>query len=124
MDALEQAHRRGRFVSVLTLVMALLFGATIGASSTHSGAAHQLLGRPGNHTSWAGERPGGPGGQHPLLLHTEGERVENQDAAGHAGTHLASHTTPALPVSLLDRRPAGVRPAPAPARAELQVWRT
>ncbi|GAA0743195.1 hypothetical protein Drose_10935 [Dactylosporangium roseum] len=124
MDALERAYRRGRFVSVLVLVTALLFGATIGASSTHSGAVHQLLGRPGHHTSWAGERPGGPGGQHPLLLHTEGEQVETQKVAGHADAHLASHTTPILPASLLDQRPADVRPAPTPARAELQVWRT
>ncbi|GGM07634.1 hypothetical protein ACFFX1_02470 [Dactylosporangium sucinum] len=120
MDALEQAHRRGRVVGVLALILVLLFGATIGASFGHSGAGHHLLGQAANHEAWSG----GPDEQHPLVLHTEGEQVETPDADGTAVAHSTSLTLPTLLVVLLDDRPAGGRAAPAPQRAELQVWRT
>lgn len=119
MDALRQAHQRCWVVGVLALVMVLLIGALIGASSTHSGAAHQLLG-PNHHGSWSSD----DGGQHPLLLHTEGEQVETPDAAGHASAQFVSLTAPTLLVSLLTDRLAGVLWTPSVARATLQVWRT
>ena len=120
VDALGRAHQRGWVVGVLALVVVLLFGATIGASSTHSGAAHQLLG-PNHHGSWSSDDGGG---QHPLLLHTEGEQVETPDSAAHAVAEFVSFTMPATQPALLLDRIGGVPWTPAVVRAALQVWRT
>ncbi|MET7401392.1 hypothetical protein ABZS66_48720 [Dactylosporangium sp. NPDC005572] len=120
MDALDQTHRRGRLVGVLSLILVLMFGATIGASFGHSRAGHHLLGQTAGHTAWSGA----PDEQHPLVLHTEGEQVETPDAAGTAVAHSTFLTSPTLLVVLHDTRPTGDRSAPAPQRSELQVWRT
>ena len=100
MDGLTRARTPSWVVGVLALVLALLFGATIGAPTSHAGVAHQLL-APDHHDhgSWSG---GDGGEQQPLMLHAEGEQVETPDAAGHALAQLTAgtvaHLMPATPV--------------------------
>jgi hypothetical protein len=119
LDGLARARTPSWVVGVLALVLALLFGATIGAPTSHAGVAHQLLAP--DHHSWSG---GDGGEQGPLMLHAEGEQVETPDAAGHAFAELPAGTVGHLMPSTLVELPAGAPSDHAPVRSVLQVWRT
>jgi hypothetical protein len=75
-------------VGVLALILAMLFGATIGVPTSHSGIAHRLL-APDHHDpgTWSG---GDGDTRQPLMLHAEGEQVETPEAAGHTLAQLSA----------------------------------
>jgi hypothetical protein len=122
LDGLRRARKPSWAVGVLALVLALLFGAAIGAPTSQAGSAHQLL-APDHHDH--GVLSGDDDGERqPLMLHAEGEQVETPEAAGHALAQLTAgiveQLTPASPA----RPCAGARTGQAPDRCVLQVWRT
>jgi hypothetical protein len=122
LDGLARARTPSWVVGVLALIVAMLFGATIGAPASHAGIAHQLL-APDHHDhgSWSG---GSGDEQQPLMLHAEGEQVETPEAAGHVSAQLtAGIVAQLMPVSLIEA-PADPRADHAPVRSVLQVWRT
>ncbi|MEV4512154.1 hypothetical protein AB0K00_24685 [Dactylosporangium sp. NPDC049525] len=122
MDGRTWARKPRWAVGVLALVLALLFGATIGAPTAHAGAGHQLL-TPDHHE--CGSRSGGDGGgQQPLMLHAEGEQVETPEATGHALAQLTTGSAAQLMLASLTEPSAGARTDHAPVRSALQVWRT
>ncbi|WP_327005178.1 hypothetical protein OHA72_60970 [Dactylosporangium sp. NBC_01737] len=123
MDGRTRARRPSWAVGVLALVLALLFGATIGAPTSHAAIAHQLL-APDHHErgSWS---DGGDGGeQQPLMLHAEGEQVETPEAAGHALAQVAAGLAAQLMPASLSEAFTGARGDHTPVRSVLQVWRT
>lgn len=122
LDGLTRVRKHSWVVGVLALILAMLFGATIGAPTSHSGIAHRLL-APDHHDpgTWSG---GDGDTRQPLMLHAEGEQVETPEAAGHALAQLTAGTVAHLmPAALVDPR-AGAGTAHAPDRSVLQVWRT
>ncbi|GAA3245288.1 hypothetical protein ACFO1B_38325 [Dactylosporangium siamense] len=119
MDGLARARTPSWVVGVIALVLAMLFGATIGAPTSHAGVAHQLLAP--DHHAWSG----GDGGERaPLMLHAEGEQVETPDAAGHALAQLPAGAVVQLMPAASAEPPAGAPVDHAPDRCVLQVWRT
>ncbi|MDG6104318.1 hypothetical protein Daura_11240 [Dactylosporangium aurantiacum] len=122
MDGLRRAGKPCRVLGVLALVLAMLFGASIGAPTSRAGITHQLL-SPDHHAhgSWSG---GDGGQQQPLILHAEGEQVETPDASGHALAQLTTGTGAQLaPVPLAEPAADGAADH-APDRCMLQIWRT
>lgn len=122
MDGLRRAGRPCWVLGVLALVLAMLFGASIGAPTSRAGFTHQLL-SPDHHRhgSWSGD----DGEQHqPLVLHAEGEQVETPDASGHAPAQLTSGTVAQLAQVPLTETAAQGAADHAPDRCVLQVWRT
>ena len=122
MDGLRRARRPCWVLGVLALVLAMLFGASIGAPTSRAGTAHRLL-SPAHHGhgSWSG----GDGEQHqPLMLHAEGEQVETPDASGHAPAPLTAGTVTQGPRAPLAEPPAQGAADHAPLRSVLQIWRT
>lgn len=122
MDGLRRAGRPCRVLGVLALVLAMLFGASIGAPTSRAGIAHQLLSPDHHgHGAWSG----GAGEQHqPLVLHAEGEQVETPDAAGHAPAPLTAGTVAQVAQVPRTGPPAEGAADHAPLRSVLQVWRT
>ena len=122
MDGLRRAGRPCRVLGVLALVLAMLFGASIGAPTSRAGITHQLL-SPDHHRS--GSWSGGDGEQRqPLVLHAEGEQVETPDASGHALAQLTAGTVAQLARVPLPEPPAEGAANHAPDRSVLQIWRT
>lgn len=118
LDGLKRAHQPIWVVGVLALVVAVLFGGTVGAQAPDSVAVHRLMAAEHHGLSTDGA------GQHPLVLHTEGDQVETPDAAGHDFVQFTTAAVTFLrPSALLDSS-SGARPAPPSTRALLQVWRT
>jgi hypothetical protein len=122
LDGLARARKPNWVVGVIALVLALLFGATVGAPASHAGIGHQLL-TPDHRDcgTWSG---GGGDEQQPLMLHAEGEQVETPEATGHTLAQLtAGIAAQLLPASLIGPS-AGPHTDHAPVRSALQVWRT
>lgn len=122
MDGLRRVCKHNWVVGVLALILAMLFGATIGAPTSHAAIAHQLL-APDHHDygAWSG---GDGDSRQPLMLHAEGEQVETPEAAGHALAQLNAGAVVHLMPAPLIEPPAGARTDHAPVRSVLQVWRT
>ncbi len=122
LDGLMRVRKHSWVVGVLALILAMLFGAAIGAPTSHAGIAHRLL-APDHHDAglWSG---GGGDTRQPLMLHAEGEQVETPEAAGHALAQLTAGTVAHLtPAARVEASP-GARTDHAPSRSVLQVWRT
>jgi hypothetical protein len=122
LDGLARARTPSRAVGVLALILALLFGATIGAPTSHAGSAHQLLAR--DHHDHRLLSDGGDGGRQPLMLHTEGEQVETPEAEGHALAQLTARSVAELMPASHAGPSSGAPADHAPDRSVLQVWRT
>ncbi|MET7420758.1 hypothetical protein [Dactylosporangium sp. NPDC005555] len=122
MDGLARAGKPGWVVGVLALVLAMLFGATIGAPTSRAGVTHQLLAPAHHHGSWSTDDDDNQ--QQPLMLHAEGEQAESPEGTAHALAQLTAGILAQLMPVLLAGPPPGGRTDHAPVRSVLQVWRT
>jgi hypothetical protein len=122
LDGLTRARKPSWVVGVLALILAVLFGAAIGAPTSHAGIAHQLLApNHHDHAMWSG---GDDDQQQPLMLHAEGEQVETPEGACHALAQPTAGTLAHVLAASVAEPPMGAGTQRAPVRAALQVWRT
>ncbi|MFF5231531.1 hypothetical protein [Dactylosporangium sp. NPDC000521] len=127
MDGLTRARTPGWVVGVLALVLAMLFGATVGSPASHAGIVHQLL-TPSHLPAAAGhhnhESSSDDDERQPLMLHAEGEQVDTPEVATHQAAQLTTGVIAQLVPASGVEPSAGARTGQTPVRSVLQVWRT
>ncbi|MEV4138496.1 hypothetical protein AB0J72_40785 [Dactylosporangium sp. NPDC049742] len=131
MDGLTRARTPGWVVGVLALVLAMLFGATVGSPASHAGIVHQLLTSSpvpfavGHHHHESSSDGDEDDERQPLMLHAEGEQVvDTPEVAAHQAAQLTTGVIAQLMPASGVEPSAGAETGHAPARAALQVWRT